>query len=163
MSSEPIRGQVARVLNTRELAINRGSVHGVEEGMKFAVLDTAAEGIEDPETGEVLGSVYRAKVRVQVVVAKERLAIARTYATRQVNVGGTGIGAFGDAFRPPKWETRYETLEANDAAWQELSEDRSIVKTGDPVEQLLKQEDVDEAESHAANVGEDLTDSDAEA
>jgi hypothetical protein len=157
MATDPIRGQVARVLNTRELAINRGFEDGVEEGMKFAVLDTTAEGIRDPETDELLGSVYRAKVRVQIVVVKERLAIARTYSKRQVNVGGTGIGLFGDALRPPKWETRYETLKAEDAAWEQLSEDRSIVKTGDPVEQLVKQEDVDEAESHAADVGEDLT------
>jgi len=125
--------------------------------MKFAVLDTAAEGIEDPESGEVLGSVYRAKIRIQVVAVKERLAIARTYVTKQVNVGGVGIGAFGDAFKPPKWETRYETLKAEDAAWQEISEAQSIVKTGDPVEQILEQADVDDAESHAADVGEDLT------
>jgi hypothetical protein len=157
MSSDPIRGQVARVLNTRELAINRGSEHGVQEGMKFAVLDTAAEGIEDPETGDVLGSVYRAKIRVVVVIVKERLAIARTYGTRRVNVGGTGFGGFGDAFRPPQWETRHETLKAEDAAWEELSESRSIVKTGDPVEQIVKHKDDDGAESHAANVGEDLT------
>ena len=157
MAREPIRGQVARVLNTRELAINRGTSHGVSKGMKFAVLDTAAEGIEDPESGEVLGSVYRAKIRIQVVAVKERLAIARTYVTKQVNVGGVGIGAFGDAFKPPKWETRYETLKAEDAAWQEISEAQSIVKTGDPVEQILEQADVDDAESHAADVGEDLT------
>lgn len=157
MNSEPIRGQVARVLNTRELAINRGSVHGVEEGMKFAVLDTTAEGIADPETGKILGSVYRAKVRVQVVLVKERLAIARTFVRRQVNVGGVGVGAFGDAFKPPKWVSKYETLKAEDAAWEALSEARSIVKTGDPVEQLLKLDEDDEAESHAADVGEDLT------
>lgn len=157
MSNEPIRGQVARVLNTRELAINRGLVHGVKEGMKFAVLDTTAEGIEDPETGEILGSVYRSKVRVQVVIVKEKLAIARTYARKQVNVGGTGIGALGDAFKPPKWVSRHETLKAEDAAWEALSEERSIVKTGDPVEQIVKSDEDDEAESHAADVDEDLT------
>jgi hypothetical protein len=156
MSSEPIRGQVARVLNTRELAINRGSTHGVKVGMKFAVLDTAAEGIEDPETGENLGSVYRTKVRVKVVVVKERLAIARTYVTTRVNVGGTGLGGFSDAFKPPKWETRRETLKAEDAAWEELAEARSIVKTGDPVEQIVTMEDDDASDSRAADVGEDL-------
>jgi hypothetical protein len=157
MSSEPIRGRVARVLNTRELAINRGSVHGVSEGMRFAVLDTTAEGIEDPETGEELGSVYRTKVRVEVVIVKERLAIARTYATKQVNVGGTGFGGFGDAFKPPKWVSRHETLKADEAAWQELSEERSLVKTGDPVEEIVPERDNDETDSRATDVGEDLT------
>lgn len=157
MSSDPIRGQVARVLNIRELAINRGSDDGVVEGMKFAILDTAAEGIKDPETGEVLGSVYRTKVRVKVVAVKERLSIARTYVTRRVNVGGMGLGAFSETFKPAKWETRYETLKAEDAAWEALSEERSIVKTGDPVEQILKEEDEDASDARAANVGEDLT------
>ena len=157
MSSEPIRGQVARVLNTRELAINRGSVHGVDEGMRFAVLDTTAEGIQDPETGEELGSVYRTKVRVEVVIVKERLAIARTYATKQVNLGGSGIGGFGDAFKPPKWVTRPETLKVDEAAWQELDEARSLVKTGDPVEQIITERPNDETDSRATDVGEDLT------
>lgn len=156
MTNQPIRGQVARVLNTRELAINRGSLHGVYEGMKFAVLDTTAEGIEDPETGEVLGSVFRTKVRVKAVIVKERLTIARTYVAQRINVGGAGYGGFSDIFKPPKWETRYETLKAEDAAWEELSEARSIVKTGDPVEQIVENQEEDAAESRAANVGEDL-------
>jgi hypothetical protein len=125
--------------------------------MRFAVLDTAAEGIEDPETGEDLGSVYRTKVRVEVVIVKERLAIARTYITKQVNVGGTGLGGFGDAFKPPRWINRFETLKADEAAWQELSEERSLVKTGDPVEQIVTEREDDETDSRAADVGEDLT------
>src|SRR5262249_27639162 len=143
-------------LNTRELAINRGSKHGVHEGMKFAVLDTTAEGIEDPETGEVLGSVYRTKVKVRAVIVKEQMTIARTYVAQRINVGCTGYGGFSEIFKPPKWETRYETLKAEDAAWEELNETRSIVKTGDPVEEIVKDKEEDAAESRAANVGEDL-------
>ena len=37
MSDEPIKGLVARVLNTRELVINKGAADGVYQGMKFAV------------------------------------------------------------------------------------------------------------------------------
>jgi hypothetical protein len=158
MTSEPIRGQVARVLNTRELAINRGSADGVTEGMRFAVLDTAAEGIRDPETGEDIGSVYRTKVRVEVVVVKDRFSIARTYGKRRVNVGGSGIGTLGDAFKPPRWETRFETLKASEAAWEELSEERSLVKTGDPIEEIVQRGDEGEdSDGRAANPGEDLT------
>lgn len=124
--------------------------------MRFAVLDTAAEGIRDPETGEDLGSVYRTKVRVEVVVVKARLAIARTYGKRRVNAGGFGGAGLSEVFKPPKWETRYETLRAEDAAFEALSEARSLVKTGDPVEQIIQEKDEDASDTRATNVGEDL-------
>jgi hypothetical protein len=68
-----------------------------------------------------------------------------------------GMGAFADALRPPKWETRFETLKADESAWEELTEERSIVKTGDPVEEIMSQDDLDESDSHATDAGEDLT------
>ncbi len=49
------------------------------------------------------------------------------------------------------------TLKTADAAWQELSEERSIVKTGDPVEQIVTKRKDDETDSRATDVGEDLT------
>src|SRR4051812_6821678 len=52
-----ITGFVARVLNSRELVINRGSEHGVELDMHFEVLAPEGEDITDPETGEPLGSI----------------------------------------------------------------------------------------------------------
>jgi hypothetical protein len=153
----PIRGQVARVLNSRELAINRGSNDGVQEGMKFAVLNPAGENIRDPETGELLGSVYRPKVGVQIVTLRDRVAIGRTYRSSRVNVGGSGgLGMAENLFRPPKYETRYETLKTEDAEWEEIDESESIVKTGDPVEEILEQEEAGEAETHVADVGDEL-------
>jgi hypothetical protein len=129
----PIEGRVARVLNLRELAINRGDSHGVREGMIFDVLDPKAEDITDPETGEVLGSVYRPKVQVRVFSVEERLSLARTFKSTRVNLGGTGLGGLAKAFEAPKWEERHETLKTNESTWQDLDESESIVKTGDPV------------------------------
>ena len=37
--NEPLRGKVARILNSRELVINIGEQEGVEIGMLFDVLD----------------------------------------------------------------------------------------------------------------------------
>jgi hypothetical protein len=162
----PIRGQVARVLNSREIAINRGAQHGVREGMKFAVLDPSAEDVEDPETGEILGSVYRPTVEVKVVIVKDKLSIARTFKAHQMNVGGKGVGGLGVAqlFEPPKWETRYETLKTEEKTWEDISESQSYVKTGDPVEQVLDVEvdPADQAPAHAADVGEGFAEESAD-
>jgi hypothetical protein len=160
---EPIRGQVARILNSREIAINRGAEHGVREGMKFAVLDPTAEDIEDPETGEVLGSVYRPRVEVKAVIVKDKLSIARTFKRYEINVGGSGIGGMMNlkAFEPPKWETRYETLKTDERTWEEINESQSVVKTGDPVEEVVEIEDEPSvgASTHATDAGEQLSQS----
>lgn len=130
-----IRGRVARILNSRELAINVGSDHGVRVGMFFDVTDSVLEDIADPDTGEVLGSIERSKVRVRVIAVQERLALASTYKKWNVNVGGSGLGGgfAARALKPPKWETHYETLKTREETWEALDEEQSFVKTGDPV------------------------------
>ena len=64
--TKPIRGKVARILNSRDMVINVGSGSGVVVGMRFDVMDARGEDVEDPDTGEVLGSVERSKVRVEI-------------------------------------------------------------------------------------------------
>jgi len=150
---ETIKGKVARVLNSRELAINCGEEHGVQVGMIFAVLDPKGEDITDPDSEEVIGSIGRTKVLVEVVKVEQRLSLARTFRKREVNVGGGGAGLsqLSMAFLPPKWVTRYETFRSDEAAWEDLPEEKSIVKRGDPVEQVPKkvletEEDLDAEE-----------------
>jgi hypothetical protein len=135
---EPIRGKVARILNSRELVINRGKLDRVRMGMRFAVLDTAGEQVTDPDTGEELGSMQRTKVQVEVTQLADRICVGRTYIYREVNVGGvdSGVGAVARLFTPPKYVRQYETLKAEDADWEPLSERESIVKVGDPVVQI---------------------------
>jgi hypothetical protein len=134
--SELIEGKVARILNSRELVINRGSAHGVKTGMYFAIYEPSAEEVTDPETGEVLGSVLRPKVKVQVSLAANRFCVARTFETRRVNVGGTGID-IAAVIGAPKFETRTQTLRTREATWEKLSESESFVKTGDVARQIL--------------------------
>ena len=133
---KPIRGKVARVLNDREVAINRGAVDGVESGMEFNILASDVQKIQDPDTNEYLGSIQRPKASVRVTLVYDRLSVAETFKTRRVNVGGTGVGI--GLFYPPKWEDRYETLRLKDASLEEIDESGSYVSTGDPIVQVLK-------------------------
>src|ERR1051325_2006161 len=84
MSSEPITGRVAQILNARELVINIGADAGVTKGMKFAVMSKAATEIRDPDTGEVLDTIDREKVRVRAIEVRPRITICRTYLVRTI-------------------------------------------------------------------------------
>jgi hypothetical protein len=148
--SQPIRGKVARILNSKELALNLGSKDGVKLGMFFDILDPIGEDITDPDTGEVIGSLERPKVRVKIVRVQERLSLATTYRKKKINVGGSGLGsptrfagsALTGLFLPPEFQTWQETLKTREKTWEDLSEEDSYVKTGDPAVQVL--EPVDE-------------------
>lgn len=140
-----IRGSVAKILNTREIIINRGAEDGVEAGMKFAVLDPEEDEVTDPDTGEVLGVIRRPRLRVIVHRVEPRLAFARTSDARRVDVGGLGydweaMSRIFDRIRmPPRYEERAETLRTDEPAWDGEDGDRPV-RTGDPVEQVLEGE-----------------------
>lgn len=137
MADNLLRGKVARVLNSRELAINLGTKHGVKIGMLFDVLDPKGEDIADPDSGEILGSIDRPKVRVKVISTQENLCIASTYKSKKVNIGGMGkdiaMGRIADLFMPPNYVTKFETLKTTEKTWEDLDEKESYVKIGDPV------------------------------
>lgn len=133
-----IVGKVARILNSRHVALNIGSNNGVCPGMNFDILDPIEDVILDPDTGEALGSFRRPKVRVRVTIVQGKMCLAETYRTNRVNVGGSGFGGTSNLFSPPKWETRYETLKTDEQTWESLSEEYSYVKTGDPVIQVVE-------------------------
>ena len=139
----PIRGKVARVLNEREIAINIGTAHGVAVDMYFDVIDPHYEDIKDPDTNEVLGSLRRPKVRVQITHVQERLSTAMTYRSKKVNPGDSRgydlLGPFARSLMPPNWITKYETLSKIEEARDVLDEEDSYVKAGDPVVQVIKE------------------------
>ena len=139
-SVDPIRGKVAQVLNSREVALNKGQLDGVEVGMVFRIMSLKGSEITDPDSGDLLGSVELEKSRVKVAVVYERVSVAETYRTRKVNVGGSGLGGakFADLFAPPKWETRVETFEIDEDTKVELDEEETYVKRGDPVIQHIE-------------------------
>lgn len=145
-TAAPIRGKVARILNSREVAINLGSRDGVQPGMYFDILHDQCQDIEDPDTGFVLGSVERAKVRVRITHVQEKLSLASTYKKKRINVGGNmpNMEVFSRSLSPPKWVTRYETLKTEEKTWEDLDEMHSFVKTGDPVVQVLQTVEVEQ-------------------
>lgn len=138
--SKPIQGKVARILSSRDLAITVGSNDGVKVGMLFEVMDTKGEDIKDPVTGDLLGSIDRAKIRVKITRVQQRLSVASTYKKETVNVGGRGFdidAGLSRIFMPPKWVTRYQSLKTEEKTWEDLDEEENYVKTGDPVVQVV--------------------------
>jgi hypothetical protein len=112
--------------------------------MKFDVLDPKGEDIRDPDTGEVLGSLQRPKVRVEIVQVQERLSVGQTFRKTRVNVGGAGVFSPVGLTRlllPPQWVEKHETLKTDEKTWEDLDESKSYVKSGDPVVQVLEDSD----------------------
>ncbi len=141
--SDPIRGKIAKILTSREVALNIGKNQGVEVGMLFDILFEV--DVTDPDTGAELGAVELPKTRVKITRISDKVAVASTYRTRRVNVGGSGT-VLSAMFQPPKWETRRETLrvrESFEPIGDHLDEENSYVAVGDPVVQVLVVDDTE--------------------
>ena len=52
-------------------------------------------------------------------------------------------GSWARELMPPKWITKYETLKTEEKTWEDLDEEKSYVKTGDPVVQVMVANDDD--------------------
>jgi len=132
-----IEGKVSGVLNERELTINKGSNHGVHEGMKFKILAEKPVEIHDPDSNELLGTVDREKVIVKASEVSQKFSICKTF---RKTIVGSNIMAFSELSL--MWSPRREipeTLKAEDAALPPpLSEEESYVKKGDRVIQIIE-------------------------
>lgn len=132
--TEIIRGKIAKILNSREVALNIGLEDGVAAGMVFEILSSNSQTILDPDTGAVLGSFTSPKTRVKVNRVEDKFSVAGTYRSKRVDVGNPRL------FSAPVWETRYETLKAKGAfetSYEDLQEQDSYVAVGDPVVQVI--------------------------
>lgn len=133
-----IEGKVSSILNERELIINKGSNHGVHEGMKFKILADKPIKIYDPDSKEFLGTVDREKVQVQVSEVYQKFSICKTF--RKTIVGGNFPTFDLSKMLSPRREIP-ETLKAKDSALPPpLSEKESYVKKGDRVIQIIEDE-----------------------
>jgi len=130
-----IEGKVAGILTKRELIINRGSVDGVEVGMRFAVLNRNGVDVKDPDTGKVIGSTEIVKTVVKIVrVENDHMAVGRTFRTIPGVPGALGSAVLVASSlygRPSRTETL--ALEAGSTLKEELDPEDSYVKIGDPV------------------------------
>lgn len=124
-----IEGKVAKILNPRELVINKGSADGVEDQMRFEVVEESQE-VLDPDTDEVLGNIRRVKVRVRAVEIYPRFSIARTYETYEAP-------NFAEAFAKvmaPRTVTQVKTISTSPDA--EYEDGKGFVGIGDKVVQI---------------------------
>lgn len=72
-----LEGRVAALLSAAELVLNIGAQAGVQTGDVFAVLTSKPFEINDPQTGELLDTIEREKIRVEAVEVRDRIAICR--------------------------------------------------------------------------------------
>ncbi len=132
---KPINGKVAKILNSREVALNVGIEQGVVSGMIFEILSGDGYEIVDPDTGDKLGSFTLPKTQVKVNRVDSKFSIAATFRSKRVDIGNARL------FSAPVWETRYETLKANgsfESSYEDLQERDSYVSVGDPVVQVIE-------------------------
>ena len=132
-----VEGKVAKILNGRELAINRGSDDGVLQGMKFEVIDDLDE-ILDPDTKDSLGTFKRVKIRVKAVEVYQRFSITRTYETYQVTEPSPfdidTIPTVASIFS--RTVTKVRTISSSKTDYRDYEEGRGHVQVGDKVAQI---------------------------
>lgn len=133
-----ITGLVAEIVSDREVILNRGKAHGVSKGMYFNILDPKTIGIKDPETGEPLGGIKKVKITVVAVEVAEKITLAQTFRTQEVNIGGrggiAGIYEISSMMVPPKYVEKVETLRLDPSAPKPMGASESVVVKGDPFE-----------------------------
>jgi hypothetical protein len=95
------------------------------------------EEVLDPETGEVLDIVDRAKVLVQATEVREKITICSTYRTTKIPGGALSTtNSLSRYFFGPPQEIP-ETLRIEDSSLPApLSPEESYVKIGDRVKQV---------------------------
>ena len=134
---EKIRGKVARVLDSRMVAINVGARQGVKVGMKFSIMDAEHGEIIDPDSGEPLGSLLRRKAQVKITVVSALFSVGQTFRQRNAD------NIFGAYFGMPQ-KGQYETLRTNEETWDDLDEDANTISIGDRVVQVIEDGEEDE-------------------
>jgi hypothetical protein len=134
----PIEGKVAAIINELDLAINRGARDGVERGMRFEVLDPDGVEITDPDTGERLGEETAVKIVVKVTRAEDDYSVARSDERIPGTMGFDSLFAASRFLKQQSRPARPRTLRTDEAIFNpSLKEEKSYVKRGDPVRQLL--------------------------
>jgi hypothetical protein len=143
-----IKGQVAQVISDREVILNRGTADGVKADMYFKIVDPKTLDVVDPETGENFGGLSKIKIVVRAVEVTERLTLARTFRTREVNIGGSNssLGSIASAFAAPKYIDEVETLRLDASRGRPLGIADSVVGIGDPFE-VISAEDAQDTQS----------------
>ena len=125
-----IKGKIAEIIDTATVVINRGYKDGVEEGMRFIIYEPGNE-IEDPDTGESLGTFEHVKAKVEATNVNEKFSTAKTYGT---DTRPSAITAIMDMYAEQHVSPR--KLPLDDETKGRLPK-HPQVKVRDPVRQIL--------------------------
>lgn len=141
--------KVVEVLTDRELAVNAGKADGLVVDDVLRILPSRPRPIVDPDTQELLGEVAHTKALVRVFDVQEKFALARTFRSIRVNVGGSGnmLSPVSKLFEPPRWETRYETLRKDPKAGAPIQASEAVVAVGD-IAEVVDAADVEDLASN---------------
>lgn len=129
-----LHGQVADILNERDVVINIGRIQGVKKGMRFAIVASTPKEISDPETDEVLDVVDQLKALVQATEVRERITICSTYKAPRLS-GGIFSALYSFSRRSDSPQEVSDSLE-DFSLPALLSSEESYIKRGDPVKQV---------------------------
>jgi hypothetical protein len=125
-----IETKVAKILNSREVIINKGAMDGVETGMRFNVLEPGVT-VLDPDSKSLLGHLTRSKICVEIVEVEPTFSVARTFETYREN----NRDAFSSVLGLSRYVTMVKTIRQESGSHFEFREDSVDVSVGDLVVQ----------------------------
>ena len=76
---DKINAKVAKILDSRQLVLNRGLEHKIKKGMIFAILEEIE--VIDPDTRKSIGKFDVEKVRVIINQVYELFSVGKTFET----------------------------------------------------------------------------------
>lgn len=113
-----INGKIAAFITPKRVAINRGTSHGVEDGMLFAVKLVVPDIVDPDDPDTVLSGIFYEKARLRVTSAFDKMSFGEVEAR-----GATKLleALLGESNFPP-----FEGAPI-------LKEDDWVLRVGDPV------------------------------
>ena len=128
-------GRVIRIFDDEKIAINLGDRDGLTRGTRIAIYAPEVE-IEDPDTGEPLGTYRHLKAVARTATVEERFAIAGPYPRREVEPSRSPAYLL-----PPRRRTKTVRgeLPINEEDAAPLPSGNEI-RVGDPVEFELEED-----------------------
>ncbi|NKX56282.1 hypothetical protein [Arthrobacter mobilis] len=132
-----ITGKVARLLDERELVINRGGEHGVMEGMRFRILSDKTYEVTDPDDDDVvIGELPITKTVVKVIEVHPRMCVAKTFRTIPGTPGILTSTVWGSSFMGKSARTEEILIASDQEAFRDtLTADDLAVRVGDIAEE----------------------------
>lgn len=140
-------GRVIRIFDDEKIAIDLGLKDGLTKGIRIAIYAKEID-IEDPESGESLGTYQHLKANARATVVAEKFTVAGPYPRREeVAVASSPAWLLGRT--PTTTKTLPGELPINETEADPLPSGNEI-RVGDPV--FVEVEDSADADSGSSEV-----------